>query len=301
MDINSNEVIYSDYQDWLPFKNATFEVTLADMNVCANLTYTRTCYYSLVLIQMTQKTTLWLNLILIMVGLIVNSLVILVFSRTELRKLSISIHTIALALSDMFLLCMPVFLKWLSEIKPQLSLFKTSFWCKTHGYFDIAFCCWSAWNVVALSNERWIAICRPSTISIKSPKKRAYIISLIIPFAALLAFIWYPIIIQVNHLKTLDNTNLLKLNEESFCHPIDNRLLLMFGLMSIFITYVVPFVLITFYNSRIVKTLNERIAKRKEYFSENLNLFPCIFKLYMVLLIYIFSSERIQQAAVEGH
>lgn len=231
---------------------------------CANISINGpiSCYYSLIFVDMTIKTSLSLNLILILVGLVSNVLVVVVFCRSELRRLSISVHTISLAISDISLLSIPVFLKWLNEKRPDILLFHTDFWCKTHGYFDVSFCCWSAWNVVALSHERWIATCHPFVVYAKSTKSRSVIVSFVIPLITLVAFSWYPFLMTKRPIEPGSS--------ELICEPQDNELMLVFGAFTILITYVGPFVFISFFNCRIIRTLNEKIAKRKEYFGNYL-------------------------------
>lgn len=221
---------------------------------CANISINGpiSCYYSLIFVDMTIKTSLSLNLILILVGLISNILVVVVFCRNELRRLSVSVHTISLAISDISLLSIPVFLKWLNEERPELSLFQTDFWCRTHGYFDVSFCCWSAWNVVALSHERWIATCHPFVVYAKSTKSRSVVVSILIPIITLVAFSWYPFLM-------VKRPN--EYGMELICEPQNNELMLLFGAFTILITYVGPFGFITFFNCRIIRTLNEKIAK----------------------------------------
>ena len=60
--------------------------------------------YGLILSDITRKIGLWMNPILIVVGLLANMLVILVFTRAELRKLCFSIDTVALCVSEVFLM-----------------------------------------------------------------------------------------------------------------------------------------------------------------------------------------------------
>ena len=96
----------------------------------------------------------------------------------------------------------------------------------------------------------------------------------------MLFFLWIPIVVQYNdqyrknETNNLTNYNTFKLTnaaqfvspDEIFC-TVDNFYLTN-GIVSIIFTYLMPFTLITFYNSRIVKTLNHRIEKRKEYFGK---------------------------------
>lgn len=250
-------------ENFFEMQNKTFEI----INSCFNLSENTACLYSLLLIDMTRKTTLWMNLVLIVIGLLTNLLVIIVFTRPELRKQSISIHTIGLAVSDIFLLAFPVSLKWLNEYDPDYYLFKTNFWCRSHGYFDIVSCCWSAWNVVALSNERWMTICGRWRLGSKNHSKRSLTIVCIIPIVSFIVFIWYPFVIETNPHNN-DKVTLNTFLEQDDCQPTNNFLLLFFGTISIFLTYLIPFLMILFYNSRIIKKLNSRIEKRKQYFGK---------------------------------
>jgi hypothetical protein len=54
--------------------------------------------------------------------------------------------------------------------------------------------------------------------------------------------------------------------QELFCKAKDEHLLLAFGLTGIFTAYIIPFVLICYFNSRIIKILSNRIERRKECF-----------------------------------
>jgi hypothetical protein len=232
-------------------------------------------YYSITLLELT-KLTVCVNLFLIIIGVLVNILVVLVFSRIELRKLSVSIHTISLAVSDMFLLLIPVMANLSYSYYQDMAIFKTVLWCKMHGYIDMVFCCWSAWNVVALSSERWMAICKPSRVYLQNTKTHAIFIVIIIPIFSLLAFLWYPFIFEMKqndylNNKTYQNTTLIKLGSNNYfmmCKPNGKLLLLFFGIISIIITYIVPFLLITYFNKKIIQTLRDRIRKRKEYFGK---------------------------------
>ena len=251
--------------------------------------------YGLILSEMTHKITVLMNPLLIMVGVTVNLLVISIFSRSELRKLSISMHTISLAISDMCLLLVPILLSVIREQKPNHYLFQTNSWCKVYGYFDVAFCSWSAWNIVFLSNDRWNAICKPSTIYVKDSKRPTLMIVLAIPLVSLIMFSWYPFLFETSVNRSLNfdfelrehssqalhddqdflnvaysNTSGLFHNVTHLltCKPKNTRMFLILGLFGICFAYFLPFALIAFYNFRIVKTLNVRIQKRRDHFSK---------------------------------
>ncbi|RNA16642.1 alpha-2B adrenergic receptor-like [Brachionus plicatilis] len=250
-------------QNYQILQNKTLEI----INSCFNTTESSACLHSLLLMDMTRKATLWMNFFLIFFGLLSNILVIIVFSRLELRKQSISVHTIALAVSDIFLLSGPVTLKWLNEYEPDFWFFRTIFWCKTHGYFDIVFCSWSAWNVVALSNERWMTICGPGLVGLQHARKRSLTIVILIPILSLVVFIWFPFVIETNSTEP-DKISLNTFMEHRDCQPKNNFVLLFFGSIGICLTYLIPFLMILFYNSKIIKKLNSRIEKRKQFFND---------------------------------
>ena len=234
-------------------------------------------YFLLNMIDITTKTTFWLNFILLLIGLFVNMIVIAVSCRRNLKTLAISTYTIGLAVSDVFLLCFPIFLKWLNEYDPDLAFFKTQLWCKMHGYIDISFCSWSAWNIVALTHERWSSLCQATRLSIKEAHKRAVLTVSFIPIASLSVYLWYPILMNVDNVESTNTKSELDSYEfsqsqtaqeeqELFCKAKDEHLLLAFGLTGIFTAYIIPFVLICYFNSRIIKILSNRIERRKECF-----------------------------------
>jgi hypothetical protein len=75
--------------------------------------------------------------------------------------------------------------------------------------------------------------------------------------------------VSVESSDAIDNNN-QTVKTVIFCRPRNKFFYLTSGVVSISISYIVPFVLITFFNSRIVRTLNQRIARRKEYFGKTL-------------------------------
>ena len=84
---------------------------------------------------LTQKLFVRLTPIIICVGVLGNILTICVFIITDLKRQSVSILTIALAIVDSLVLLIPVSLLWLETIlKQELTNF-SAFWCRTHGQF----------------------------------------------------------------------------------------------------------------------------------------------------------------------
>jgi hypothetical protein len=205
--------------------------------------------------------------------------VIVVSCRRNLKILAISTYTIGLAVSDILLLCFPIFFKWLNEFDSELAFFKSELWCKMHGYIDISFCSWSAWNIVALTHERWSSLCQVTRLSINEAQKRAFLTVLFIPIASLSVYLWYPILMYMENRETINPKNefedlyylshdklIQDQEQESLCKAKDEHLLLAFGLTGIFTAFIIPFVLICYFNSRIIKMLSHRIERRKECF-----------------------------------
>ncbi|CAM4809713.1 unnamed protein product [Rotaria magnacalcarata] len=81
----------------------------------------------------TQNLFIHLTPIIICVGLLGNILTICVFIITDLKRQSVSILTIALAIVDSFVLLIPVLLVWLENILQRELTDVSPFWCRTHG------------------------------------------------------------------------------------------------------------------------------------------------------------------------
>jgi hypothetical protein len=81
----------------------------------------------------TQKLFIHLTPIIICVGLLGNILTICVFIITDLKRQSVSILTIALAIVDSLVLLIPVSLLWLENLLKRELTDASAFWCRTHG------------------------------------------------------------------------------------------------------------------------------------------------------------------------
>ena len=82
---------------------------------------------------LTEKLFIRLTPIIIGVGLLGNILNICVFIFTDLKRQSVSILTIGLAIFDSLVLLIPVFLLWLETILKRELTDTSPFWCRTHG------------------------------------------------------------------------------------------------------------------------------------------------------------------------
>ena len=81
----------------------------------------------------THKVYLSLTPFIICIGLLGNILTVCVFIFTDLKKHSVSILTIALAIVDSFVLLIPVGILWFEKIVRRELTDLSSFWCQTHG------------------------------------------------------------------------------------------------------------------------------------------------------------------------
>jgi hypothetical protein len=83
----------------------------------------------------TNKLYLSLTPFIISIGFLGNILTVCVFILTDLKRQSVSIITIALAITDSFVLIIPVAILWLEKILNREFTDLSSFWCRTHGLF----------------------------------------------------------------------------------------------------------------------------------------------------------------------
>jgi hypothetical protein len=95
--------------------------------------------YELLHDTLTHKLYLSLIPFIICIGFLGNILTVCVFILTDLKRQSVSIITIALAIVDSFVLLIPVAILWLEKILKRELTDLSSFWCHTHGLFVLFF------------------------------------------------------------------------------------------------------------------------------------------------------------------
>ncbi len=101
-----------------------------------NVTMATTCTlteYELLNDTYIHKIYLSLTPFIICIGLLGNILTVCVFILTDLKRQSVSIITIALAIVDSFVLLIPVAIFWLEKVLKRELTDLSSFWCRTHG------------------------------------------------------------------------------------------------------------------------------------------------------------------------
>ncbi len=107
---------------------------------------------------LTETISVFLLPVIILVGLIGNVFSLLVFMKTYLSRLSLSIYMVTLSVSDsMFLITL--FVMWLEYL--DIRAFHQHGMCQLVIYVSYCSAFLSAWCVVSFSVERFIAICLP--------------------------------------------------------------------------------------------------------------------------------------------
>ncbi len=109
----------------------------------------------------------YLTPILIIIGIIGNTLSLIVFTSKSMRKMSVSYYLGALAASDIMVLLTAVLLEWFTIGLPkwpgghQLSALLVEGMCQTFLFLSYAFRFLSAWLIVIFTIERYIGVCKP--------------------------------------------------------------------------------------------------------------------------------------------
>ena len=105
--------------------------------------------------------------VVILIGIVGNSLSLRVFTSKAMRKMSASYYLAALAMSDMLVLMTYVLLDWLNRGLPRwpgghsVPLVATQGVCQTFLFFGYTFRLVSVWLIVVFTIERYIGVCRP--------------------------------------------------------------------------------------------------------------------------------------------
>ena len=181
--------------------------------------------------------------IVVLIGLIGNTLSYAVFRGSYLRRYSSNVYLAALAWSDnIFLLC--VLLSWTYLI--GLDIYNKEGWCQSLVYFTYVTSFLSVWYVVAFSIERYIAVCFPLKRQEICTPSRAKLAVLICALLALLIYIISPITYGIQDY-----------NGKPMCLPLPkyNKFSSTFNNIDSVITFILPVILITGCNVRIAYTV----------------------------------------------
>ncbi|CAF0865354.1 unnamed protein product [Adineta steineri] len=233
----------------------------------------------------TQKLFIHLTPIIISVGLLGNILTICVFIMTDLKRQSVSILTIALAIVDSLVLLIPVSLLWLETLLKRELTDASPFWCRTHGFFDLAFTCCSSWLMVCIAFERFCAVWLPHHNKILFTHRKIFFLVLGILFISTILSTWFIFVVKIviktrapNLTYTSTIKNSFKNTSENFliwqplqtssdnhtlihyskCGVYDDSLYDTMGMVSVVINYFLPFIFVLLLNSTVIYRLCQR-------------------------------------------
>ncbi|KZS12306.1 thyrotropin-releasing hormone receptor [Daphnia magna] len=198
--------------------------------------------------------------VIIIFGVVGNTLNFLVFTRTHLKLRSSSYYLAALALADLgFLLTLLVV--WLNHV--GVDLFNRQGFCQALVYTSSVCSCLSVWLTVAFTIERLIAVQYPLQRPYMCTVRRAKIIISVLSFTTL-----------SGHIYSLFTAGITDGPEgKSICDllPAYYRFMHVVNLLDTILTLVIPFILIVVMNTLIAKNLIvfSRTFNRKKSRSNN--------------------------------
>ena len=195
--------------------------------------------------------------IIFIVGLCGNGVSLAVFTSKAMRKLSASTYLAALSTSDICTLIFYVFIEWLRRglvhIAPgsRVSFIDTNGLCQCLLYLAYVSRMMSSWLIVIFTVERYIAVCHPLR-SFKRGAKR-FILSLLLTSCVLVSY--KPLLSEPRTIRG-----------RTACASALEHKYLSFVLDSIFAVLItfIPFLVITFLNLLIVRTLFLRNYRHKD-------------------------------------
>ncbi|XP_052791872.1 neuropeptides capa receptor-like [Mya arenaria] len=192
---------------------------------------------------------------IILVGVVGNSLSLVVFLSKNLRSMSASRYLAALSTADLCTLVFYVFCEWLrrgvSVIFPkfEISFFEIRGVCQTWNYIHYTFRLISSWLIVAFTCERFIGVCMPMRRRNLGSLKDTSRIIFGVCFVSALVALYKPIMSEV---QILSGKPICARNPEfafeSFVLDIVYAILIA----------IVPFLIISTLNIVIIKTLIKR-------------------------------------------
>lgn len=184
--------------------------------------------------------------VIIVFGMVGNTLSFLVFTRTHLKLRSSSYYLAALALADLgFLLTLLVV--WLNHV--GIDLFNKQGFCQTMVYGSSVCSCLSVWLTVAFTIERLIAVQYPLQRPYMCTVRRAKIIITALTLVTLLSHVY--------SLFTAGITDSNNPEGKAMCDLLPDyyKFMHVVNLLDTVMTLVIPFILIVVMNSLIAKNL----------------------------------------------
>jgi hypothetical protein len=234
--------------------------------------------------------------IILVVGIVGNSLSLNVFISKNMRSLSASTYLAVLSTTDLLTLVCYVMVEWLRRglvyLSPDIRMdfLNVNGVCQTQLYLSYVFRFLSAWIVVAFTGERYIGVCHPlrrRDLCTKSSTRRI-IVSLFV--VAICLCLYKP---------TLSGMYLI--GGRQMCSHNPNFDFLSFILDSVFgvIITLIPFVIITVLNLLIIRKLYIRNKRQNEckVITEE-SLIRLEFTLILLTILFFFIAFNIPYFAV---
>lgn len=199
--------------------------------------------------------------LVIVTGVVGNSLSFLVFTRTNLKLRSSSYYLAALALADLgFILTLLVV--WLKHF--DVDLFSWNGWCQAMVYGGSVCSCLSVWLTVAFTLERLIAVQYPLQRPSMCTVRRAKTIIFVLTFVAVASHTH--LLFMAAPISHKDSNGSAK--EEMHCELVADyqNVMEIVNLLDTILTLVIPVILIVSMNAMIAKNLYvfSRTFKKRE-------------------------------------
>ncbi|XP_049274116.1 pyrokinin-1 receptor [Rhipicephalus sanguineus] len=178
----------------------------------------------------------------IYLGLVGNVLSLIIFLFTKLRSRTSSLYMGALAVSDSGFLIVLSF-AWLNE--RGINVYQHGL-CLVTVFFTSVFACWSVWLTVSFTAERFVAVRYPLwKLQASSPSRRPRLVIGATAFLSLALNAPLLLIVRVGD------------GEHSDCslHPEYESVLYYLNILDTVVTFIVPFLLITFMNFMIARAI----------------------------------------------
>ncbi|XP_045182782.2 thyrotropin-releasing hormone receptor-like [Mercenaria mercenaria] len=234
----------------------------------------------------------YLTPVILIVGLIGNSLSAAVFSSKNMRKMSASTYLSALSAADICTLVFYVFIEWLRrglvhinpDVKSILIILDRNGPCQVLLYLSYISRVMSTWIIVMFTIERFTGVCYPLK-SFKGKSKKIIIGMLIVSCFLVL----YKPILSGEYTK----------RGLTACSSNPEYSFVSFALDSVFavLITIVPFIIITVLNALIMRTLYLRNHRHSDLFAEDTKI-RLEFTLILLAISFFFIAFNLPYSAI---
>ena len=198
---------------------------------------------------------------IIFIGILGNSISLVIFRKRQLRKLSASLYLSAICISDTCVLLTYVLLDWLNKGLPRwpggarVQVINIQGLCQVFMFVSYTFRIISVWLIIVFTFERYVAICWPFQRRLICTRSFSIKMIISVSVIACLLSLYKPLIVNVNIT-----------NEVKLCTKAKGYEDLNFTLDSIYGVMItaVPFILITLFNIQILRRLVCRTTEHME-------------------------------------